>query len=278
MEKTANLKQKKALKLIERFNPAVESDELAFDKMGKADFAASLQKMIEEPASITQGAHPICGVASALKIAGELDPVGLVKMGAHLFAHGVYQMPSFLLKKIKVPKSVQNMKHSNGLSPAEHVLETTIKAFFNPITGYNNNPGSLFNQWQGITFPHQLANFLKDYFKIDRVSLPKFRFTTDELESALNSGISVLAWTSWNQMKKPGERFKLLEQHYVVLKKLERVDDGFNLWVDNPRKNNAELECFKFENATQLKKAVIGIYGFKRAGDNIELPNKVAFG
>lgn len=265
MEKVINLHKREALQLIEKFSPAKDC-KWSFEKLNKDEFILSLKKMIENPHAISQGVHPLCGIASLLKVAAELDPVGLVKLGAHLFANGSYQTPSFLYKKVKAPKSVRKMKNYKGLSPAEHVLETTIKSFYNPLTGYNNKPGSLFNEWQGITFPHQLANFLKSYFKIERVTLRTFLHSVDELDKALKAGVSIMAWTSWNQMINPGGKFRLLHQHYVILKKIERIGNELHVVIDNPRKNHDKLQVLKFQNESQFYKAVIGVYGFKRKG------------
>lgn len=263
MEKTITLQKQKALQLIEKFNP-LNAKTPAFEKLDKDEFLFSLKKMIENPVTISQGVHPLCGIASLLKIAAELDPVGLVKMGAHLFAKGVYQTPSFLLKRIKTPKALRRMENKKGLTPAEHVLQTTIKSFYNPLTGYNNKPGTLFNEWQGITFPYQLANFLKSYFKIERVKLPTYNHSVEDLDTALKSGLSLIAWTSWNQMINPGGKFKLLHQHYVILKKIERVGTEVHLIIDNPRKTSHKLQRFKFQNETQFYNAIIGVYAFKR--------------
>ena len=263
MENERNL-QLKALKLIDRFNPSCDSNCWAFEKIDKQEFLVSLRRMIESPQTISQGVHPLCGIASMLKIAVELDPVGVVKMGAHLFAKGVYQKPSFLQKKVRAPKSLRKVENVKGLSPAEHVLQTTIKSFYNPITGYNNKPGTLFNEWQGITFPFQLSNFLKSYFKIERIDFPTFRHSVKDIQNAINEGTSLLAWTSWNQMIHPGGKFKLLKQHYVILRQVIRVGKQVQVIIDNPRQKDKEVQHLVFETEKQFYKALIGVYAFRR--------------
>lgn len=265
MEKTVNIEQSKALKLIERFNPKCLDKYGAFQQIDRHQFLNSLRELIHQPASITQGEHPLCGIASAVKIAAELDPVNLVKMSAWFYARGKYEPGSFLRKKIAVPQHIKNATPVAGLSPANHVLQTTIKSFFNPITGYNNKPGSIFNEWQGITFPHQLRQFLTNYFRIKTVPVRTYRHTIEELQLLLQKSVKLLAWTSWNQMKNPGGRFKLLEQHYVLIKSVQWKGQEVELIIDNPRKKHDQYQQFMFPNERAFYKAIIGVYAFDRA-------------
>ena len=218
---------------------------------------------MQNPVGINQGVHPLCGIACVMKIAAELDPVGLVKMGGYFYANGKYQSTSFLNKSIKVPTQLKNMKPTAGLTPASFVLQTTIKAFYNPVTGYNNKPGTKFNEWQGITFPYQLKRFLKNYFKIVQIPARTYRHTIEEIQELTRKKAIIMAWTSWNQMKKSGGKFKLLEQHYVIIKQVKRVGDQIQMIVDNPRKTHDKLQLFKFNNEADFYKAIIGIYAFK---------------
>ena len=149
-----NLQQLKALKLIDRFNPKCVEESWAFPNIELNEFLESLKQLIANPVGINQGVHPLCGIACAIKIAAELDPVGLVRMGAYFFANGKYVSKSFLDKPIKVPSKLKSMEPIAGLTPASYVLQATIKAFYNPVTGYNNKPGTKYNEWQGITFPY----------------------------------------------------------------------------------------------------------------------------
>ncbi len=259
-----NNQQLKALHLIDRFQPKCEQEFWAFPLIQKEDFLESLKQLVANPLNISQGNHPICGITSAIKVAAALDPVSLVKMSAHFFANGKYETPSFLLKSIKVPKVLKKSENTAGLSAASYVLQTTIKSFYNPLTGYNSKPGNKYNEWQGITFPHQVSNFLTNYFRIQRVPAKTFFHTIKEIQSLLNDGNQIIAWTSWNQMKNPGGRFKLLQQHYVVIKSVENVEGQIHLSIDNPRKGDESSALFKFENEKQFYSAIIGIYAFKR--------------
>ncbi len=264
MNRTMNLQQVKALHLIDRFNPKCVKEHWAFPKIEKSEFLESLKLLVANPASITQGVHPLCGIACALKVAAELDPVGLVKMGAYFFANGKYESRSFLEKSIKVPNKLKVMEPTAGLSAANHVLQTTIKAFYNPVTGYNNKPGTKYNEWQGITFPYQLKRFLKAYFKIKQIPARTYRHTVEEIQELLKKPIMLMAWTSWNQMKNSGGKFKPLQQHYVIIKKVERVGEEVHMIIDNPRKSHDKLQRFKFKNEKDFYKAIIGIYAFIR--------------
>lgn len=264
MNNTVNFRQLQALKLIDRFNPKCLDENTAFSAISKDEFLASLRDLVRNPATITQGVHPLCGIACVMKIAAELDPINLVKMGGYFYANGNYTTRSFLTPPIKVPTHLKQMKPTAGHSAANFVLQSTVKAFYNPITGYNNKPGTKFNEWQGITFPFQLKRFLKTYFDIQVVSMRTFRHTIEEIQSQIDQGVTLLAWTSWNQMKNPGARFKLLEQHYVIIKKIERKGTEIYLTIDNPRKSHDKLQVLKFENEKQCYKAIIGVYGFKR--------------
>lgn len=263
MNRTINLQQTKALHLIDRFNPKCVKNNGAFSQISKNEFLDSLKQLVLNPVGITQGVHPLCGIACAIKIAAELDPINLVRMGAYFYANGEYISRSFLDKSIKVPKSLKNTAPAAGLTPASHVLQTTIKAFFNPVTGYNNRPGSKFNEWQGITFPYQLKRFLKSYFKIEELPARTYFHTIEEIQGLLEKSAEVLAWTSWNQMKNSGGKFKLLQQHYVIIKKVERVGEEVHLIVDNPRKSHDKYQKFKFNNEKDFYKAIIGIYAFR---------------
>lgn len=262
MEKTINTEQLKALKLIDRFNPKCVEETWAFRKIERHAFLDSLRQVIVNPVAVTQGVHPLCGIACTVKIAAQLDPVNLVKMGAYLFANGQYLSRSFLSKPIKVPGKLKKMEPQAGLTPANFVLQATIKSFYNPITGYNNKPGTKYNEWQGITFPYQLKRFLKGYFNIKQIPAKTYRHTIEEIQELLQKKAAIMAWTSWNQMKNPGGKFKLLEQHYVIIKGLDRVGDEVHLTVDNPRKSHDKLQVFKFKSDKDFYKAIIGIYAF----------------
>ena len=72
-----------------------------------------------------------------------------------------------------------------------------------------------------------------------------------------------MAWTSWNQMKNPGGRFKLLEQHYVILKAIEVVGNSVHLTIDNPRNAGENLQKINFNYEKDFYKAIIGVFGFK---------------
>lgn len=264
MNSTVNFRQLQALKLIDRFNPKYLEENVAFSGVDKDDFLASLSDLVRNPIAISQGVHPLCGIACVVKIAAELDPVNLVKMGGYFYAIGNYTTRSFLTPPIKVPTYLKQMKPAAGHTTASFVLQATFKAFYNPVIGYNNKPGSKFNEWQGITFPFQLKRFLTTYFDLEVVALRTYRHTLDEIQTHLKQGITLMAWTSWNQMKNPGGRFKVLEQHYVLIKKLERIGNEVQLTIDNPRKKNNKLQVLKFQNEKQCYKALIGLYGFKR--------------
>jgi len=264
MEKTVSLQQARALKLIDRFNPKCVEENWAFPLISKNDFLSSLKQLVRNPAGITQGIHPLCGIACAVKVAAELDPVNLVKMGAYFFANGKYVSRSFLDKSIKVPGRLKKMEPTDGLSAAGFVLQTTIKSFYNPLTGYNNKPGSKYNEWQGITYPYQLRKFLKRYFQIEEVPVRTYRHTIEELQGLLRKQVSLLAWTSWNQMKNSGGKFKLLEQHYVLIKSIKRNGEKVEVVIDNPRKKNDHYQRFIFNNEKDFYKAIIGVYGFRR--------------
>lgn len=257
--------QLKALKLIDRFNPKCLDEFGAFQQIDRYQFLNSLKDLIQKPVSITQGEHPLCGIACAVKIAAELDPVNLVKMSAWFYARGKFEPGSFLKKRIAAPQHLKNATPVAGLSPANHVLQTTIKAFYNPLTGYNNKPGTKYNEWQGITFPHQLRKFLTNYFKIKRVPVRTFRHSIEELQKLLEKPVVLMAWTSWNQMKNPGGRFKLLEQHYVLIKAIQRKEEKVEVIIDNPRKKHDYYQSFTFPNEKAFYKAIIGVYGFERA-------------
>lgn len=259
-----NLQQVKALKLIDRFNPKCIEETWAFPQVDKSEFLTSLKQLVSNPRGITQGVHPLCGIACAMKVAAELDPVNLVKMGAYFFANGEYVSRSFLERSIKVPSKLKKMKATDGLTPANFVLQTTVKSFYNPVTGYNNKPGTKYNEWQGITFPYQLKRFLKSYFSIKQVPARTFRHDIEEIQELLKRPAVVMAWTSWNQMKNPGGKFKVLQQHYVIIKEVKRVGKEVHLIIDNPRKKNDKLQLFKFKNEKDFYKAIIGIYAFQR--------------
>jgi hypothetical protein len=262
MKNTMVNERAKALKLIDRFNPKCVESKRAFVQVEKDDFLISLREMISNPLSINQGNHPLCGIACVIKIAAELDPVGLVKMSAHLYANGVYA-PSPLKSSIKVASNLKNMKPVAGLTAANFVLQTSVKSFYNPVTGYNNKPGTKFNEWQGITFPYQLRQFLTRYFKIDSVNARTYFHTIEEIQGLLAKPAMIMAWTSWNQMKNPTAKFKLLEQHYVIIKKLERKGAEVILTIDNPRKSHDRLQVMTFANEKLFYKAIIGIYAFR---------------
>ena len=264
MSNTLNFRQLQALKLIDRFNPKCLDGKVAFSAITKEEFLNSIRDLISNPLAISQGVHPLCGIACVMKIAAELDPVNLVKMGGYFYANGEYITRSFLTPPIKVPSHLKNMKAAAGHTSANFILQSTIKSFYNPVTCYNNKPGTKFNEWQGITFPSQLRKFLKTYFDIDSVPMRTYRHTIEEIQSKLKEGITLMAWTSWNQMKKHGGRFKLLQQHYVIIKNIERFGTEIHLTIDNPRKTHDKLQVIKFENEKQCYKALIGVYGFKR--------------
>lgn len=266
MEKTINTEQVKALMLIDRFNPKCGLENRAFPLIQKDEFVSSFKALIHNPVNISQGIHPLCGIASAIKIAARLDPVGLVKMGAHFFARGSYSNRALIQKPIKVPSKLKGMKNGHGLSAAGFVLQATIKSFYNPLTGYNNQPGTKYNEWQGITFPHQVCRFLKSYFNIQRLPARTFGHTVEEIQGLLNQKAMVMAWTSWNQMKNPGGKFKLFEQHYVLIKEVRQDGEKVELLIDNPRKGEEDPQEFIFQNKKQFYKAIIGIYAFKGAG------------
>lgn len=258
-----NQKQLKALQLIDRFNPKCIENTTAFKKINLQEFLDSLKTLISNPQGISQGNHPICGVSCAVKIAAQLDPVGLVKMSAYLFANGEFRLRSFLVKPIKSPANLRKTIPIAGLTPANHVIQTTLKSFFNPITGYNNKPGTKFNEWQGITFPYQLRSFLTSYFKIKEVPVSTYHHTIESLQTLIADDTILMAWTSWNQMKNPGGRFKLLEQHYVILKAIEVVGNSVHLTIDNPRNAGENLQKINFNSEKDFYKAIIGVFGFK---------------
>lgn len=264
MEKVTSDQKVQALRLIDRFNPNCADSFPAFRAIEQEDFVASLRELVRNPAGISQGWHPLCGIACVIKIAAELDPVNLVKMGAHLYAKGEYRKGWFMTPVIKVPSNLKTATPVGGHTAANCVLQTTVKAFYNPVTGYNNKPGTKFNEWQGITFPYQLRRFLTHYFQIERIPVRTYRHTVEEIQTLLAQNVTILAWTSWNQMRKPGAKFKLLEQHYVLIKGIERVGEKVHLTIDNPRKSGDNLQVLKFDNESQCYKALIGIYGFKR--------------
>lgn len=120
-----------------------------------------MRDLVSNPLAISQGVHPLCGITCVMKIAAELDPFNLVRMGGYFYANGEYITRSFLTPRIKVPSRLKNMKASAGHTSANFILQSTIKSFYNPATAYNNKPGTKFNEWQGITFPAQLGKFLK---------------------------------------------------------------------------------------------------------------------
>ncbi|WP_070138057.1 hypothetical protein [Crocinitomix algicola] len=254
--------QTKALMLIDRLDRDELKYSIAFSNINLKEFLHSLKSIIDNPLLITQGAHPLCGIACLVKIAAALDPITLVKMSAHFIVNGRYQPPSFLLKRVKVNKNILQMEPSGGLTPADHVLQLSLKAFMNPISGYNNKPGTKFNDWQGITFPYQIRKFLTRYFKIEEVPIRNFSFTPEYLSDVLRLGVKVLAWTSWNQMRNPGGKFKILEQHYVLIKRIDIVGETVKIWVDNPKVKSAELQEFSFNSRKEFKKAIIGVYAF----------------
>jgi hypothetical protein len=262
MKNTMVNERVKALKMIDRFNPKCVESKRAFAQVEKDDFLISLREMISNPMIINQGNHPLCGIACVIKIAAALDPVGLVKMSAHLYANGIYA-PSPLKSAIKVPSNLKNMKPVAGLTAANFVLQTSVKSFYNPVTGYNNKPGTKFNEWQGITFPYQLRQFLTRYFKITSVSAHTYFHTIEEIQGLLSKSAEVMAWTSWNQMKNPAGKFKLLEQHYVLIKNIERKGAEVILTIDNPRKSHDRLQVMNFASEKLFYKAIIGIYAFR---------------
>ncbi len=264
MGNLANGQQQKALQLIDRFKPIYGESFPAFHGIDSSDFVVSLRELIQNPEGINQGSHPLCGIACALKIAAELDPVNLVKMAMDLYSKGEYGSGSFLRSSIKVPKQLKSATPSAGHNAANSVLQTTIKSFYNPLTGYNNRPGSKFNEWQGITFPYQLRRFLTYYFQIERIPARTYLHTVQEIKTLLDKGVVIMALTSWHQMVKPGAKFKLFQQHYVLIRGIERFGQEVHLIIDNPRKYNDKLQVIKFDNETQCYKALIGIYGFKR--------------
>lgn len=258
-----NIKQAKALQLVDRFNPNCIGEYGAFNRINKYEFLDALKESIQKPITINQGEHPLCGIACLVKIAAELDPINLVKMGAHFYANGRFNSPSFLKKSIKTPRHLQGDKPQNGLSASNHVIQTSIKSFLNPITGYNNRPGSKFNEWQGITLPFQIKRFLTTYFKIQSVPARTYFHTIQEIQKLLKDDAVVLAWTSWNQMIHPGGKFKMLKQHYVLIKSIKTEGKKVWLTIDNPRKRTGQLQEFKFNSPKEFYRAIVGIYPFK---------------
>ncbi len=261
MENGNRVAQVQALNLLNKFSPKCNGLEVAFPGISVEEFKDSLIKMIENPSEITQSSHPICGITTALKVVAILDPVALVKMAAQLFANGVYQPKSFLVSKIKTSKSLTVEQERFGLSPAEFVLQTSIKAFYNPITGYANKPKTVLNNWQGITMPYQIKQFLTGYFRIQLIPAKTFLHSIRDIQKHLSSGNQIIAWTSWNQFKNPGGKFKITQQHYVLIKELKQVDKKIYLTIDNP-KNRKQTEEFIFPDDKSFYKAIIGIYPF----------------
>lgn len=256
----------KAIALTENINPRVFKKEVAFQHIQPSEFIASLKSIIENPQLIKQGGHPICGVSVALKIAAEIDPITLVKMAVNIFVNGTYNPGSFLLRKITVPERILNEEKYNGLNAALFVLQVGIKNFLNRFTVYKANPKHFFGQLQGITYPWQIKRFLTDYFKCDSISKSLYRNDFERIHVALEKGHHVLALTSWNQMKSPNQRFKLLDLHYVLIRGIEKTAKGITIFIDNPAGHTNELEVFTFENDNALRKAIRGIYAYNKRG------------
>jgi hypothetical protein len=263
MNEKYTTEQRKALALIHRFHPVCDGQNWAFPMIEKDDFLASLKELIQHPEGITQGKHPICGITCAIKVAAVLDPINLVKMAAHLFANGYYQHRSFLISRIKVPKNLSEVSDFHGLSAAEFVLTATIKSFYNPLTGYQANPNSWLSNWQGVTFPWQISKFLTTYFSIELVPSKNFRPGLAEIQNLVHPSIQIVAWTSWQQFKKPGSRIKLTAQHYVLIKDVTVGPYGLSVEIDNP-KNRKDTEEYKFVMNREFTAAVLGVYGFRR--------------
>jgi hypothetical protein len=87
--------------------------------------------------------------------------------------------------------------------------------------------------------------------------------TIEEIQGLLSKSAEVIAWTSWNQMKEPAGKFKLLEQHYVLIKNIERKGAEIILTIDNPRKSHDRLQVMNFASEKLFYKAIIGIYAFR---------------
>jgi hypothetical protein len=108
-----------------------------------------------------------------------------------------------------------------------------------------------------------LRQFLTRYFKIDSFSARTYFHTIEEIQGLLSKSAEVIAWTSWNQMKNPAGKFKLLEQHYVLIKNIERKGPEIILTIDNPRKSHDRLQVMNFASEKLFYKAIIGIYAFR---------------
>ena len=279
MEGNYNIENRKneAIALTRKINPAVLSKEIAFKHIKPSEFVSSLREIILEPNKIKQGAHPICGVSAALKIAAELDPVTLVKMAVNLYVNGNYNPGNFLLKQIKVPERISTKEEKHGLTPASFVLQVSLKNFMNRFSSYGGNAKKKSAQIQGITFPWQIKKFLMDYFKIDSVGRSLFKNDFESIKSKIEKGHRVMALTSWKQMNDPKARMNILDLHYLLIKGIERKNDQIILYVDDSSGASTQMKEFTFNSDKELRKGVRAVYAYNKKGfkesELLEQPN-----
>lgn len=235
-----------------------------FQEISPEDFQESLQQIIENPHLIKQKGEPVCGVSVALKIAAEIDPITLVKMATHLYVNGNYNAGSFMLRAIKSPKEASKLQEEKNLS-AVQVLHSSIKHTLNPITGYNPNGEGLWHDITGITFPHQIKRFLKDYFRIEFMNNTPFNNGYDKIKKHISRGDRVMALTNWGKMQHPEGKSTWFNWHYVLVKGIDKVDGKIKLFIDDSSSSN-NLSTYTFKTEKQLKKAVRGIFCFNEVG------------
>ncbi|NMM48464.1 hypothetical protein [Marinigracilibium pacificum] len=249
-----------ALSLIYIYNDT--NTESLWAKIPKNTFLKSLTENLKTPARINQGRSNLCGPASICKIMAEKDPESYTRMAISLYERGVAKSNNSFHFPIESNESLHNESPTDGLSPADYVVLSSLRQSYNIVFDYTPESDT---GLQGFSYPNDLIDIAVNFANLTDYTL-NYGHDISGINKALNHGAAVIGLFDIDQLKTGKPNNQILQRrfgnHYIIINSIKRSYDQVEInywnWGDTSENQTTVLTDIKNYDSAIRKYLIIG--------------------
>lgn len=233
-----------ALQIVQTFAGAVQTEKW---KLQRADVAAGLSKLINQPGTVDQSNLNVCGPAAFFRVWIERDPVAFATFATRLYNTGKSAINNYDVDPsdglIKQDYAKLLSKHRTMPEPATWLVMSAIRDQENAGGGFEGTPSE---SYDAATLPGDIKKWLDAtglYSDVDNDTTWTLYFNEDAdylLNLSLSSNTDIILFTSgnlasatgWSRQVERGIETDSTPNHIAVLKQVQaRGSDLFlHIW------------------------------------------------